>query len=153
MPISGLFSGEVVEVHFVVAWTDGYSDESPWFAVDQDHDGVVQSAAGTGDRTEPGGRVKEDIKEFMGVGKHDFWYYPGLAMAIASFWISNVPAVLLLLAASTLFLGVFLVKSTPRYLRSSELKGVTRAFGLVGNVALVLLQIGIVGVRCARLPA
>ena len=97
--------------------------------------------------------MNKDTKEFLGLGKHDFWYYPGLAMAIASFWISRAPAVLLLLAASTFFLGVFLMKSTPRFLRSPELKRSTRAFGLVGNVALVLLQIGIVGVRCARLLA
>jgi hypothetical protein len=97
--------------------------------------------------------MNEDTKEFLGFGKHDFWCYPGLAMAIASFWISTAPVVLLLLAASTLFLGIFLVKSTPRYLRSPELKAATRTFGLVGNVALVLFQIVIVGVRCARLLA
>jgi hypothetical protein len=91
------------------------------------------------------------IRAFLGIGKHDFWYYPGLAMAIASFWISAAPAVLLLLTASAVFLGIFLVKSTPRYLGSHELKGATRTFGLVGNVVLVLLHTGIMGARCARL--
>lgn len=95
--------------------------------------------------------MNEDAKEFFGVGKHDFWYYPGLAMAIASFWVSSPPAVALLLAGSTAFLAVFLLKSTPRYLRSPELKGGTRAFGLIGNAFLVLLQRVIVGVRVARL--
>lgn len=53
VPVSGMFPGEVIEVHFVVAWTDGDSHDSPstWFAVDQNHKYVVQSLAGTGDRT------------------------------------------------------------------------------------------------------
>jgi uncharacterized membrane protein len=97
--------------------------------------------------------MNEDAKEFLGIGKHDVWYYPGLVMALASFWISNALAVAVLLVASTGLLFVFLVKATPRYVNSHELKTGTRIFGIVGNVVLVALQIGIVAFRIYRLLA
>jgi hypothetical protein len=95
--------------------------------------------------------MKEDTKEFLGIGKHDFWYYPGLVAGIASFFASSPRAVVTLLAVSTLFLVIFLVKSTPRYLKSPDLQRGTRIYGLVGNVMLVLLQVGIVGYRLSIL--
>ncbi|KYG08940.1 hypothetical protein BE21_20725 [Sorangium cellulosum] len=95
--------------------------------------------------------MDENVKEFLGIGKHDFWYYPGLAMAIGSFWVSSPAAVVALLVISTGLLVVFLVKSTPRYLGSRELHRGTRVFGLVGNIFLVLMQIAIVVFRVLRL--
>lgn len=46
--VSELYPCETLEIHFLVAWTDGYSDCSPstWFAVDQNHSLVVQSLVG-----------------------------------------------------------------------------------------------------------
>lgn len=95
--------------------------------------------------------MNEDVKEFLGVGKHDFWYYPGLAAAIVSFWVVTPMTVVALLVLSIVFLVIFLAKSTPRYLNSSELQKGTRGFGLIGNVLLVILQIGIVAFRVARM--
>lgn len=45
VPIAGLCPREVLEIHFVVAWADRYSEECPstWFAVDQDHGYIVQA--------------------------------------------------------------------------------------------------------------
>ena len=94
--------------------------------------------------------MNEDAKEFLGIGKDDFWYYPGLATAIASFWVSTPATVWTLLLLSTGFLVVFLIKSTPRYLKSPDLKQGTRAFGIVGNILLVVFQIAMVGVRVMR---
>ena len=63
-------------------------------------------------------RLKEDTKEVLGIGKDDFWYYPGLVAGIASFWAARPMVVATLLLLSTGFLVVFLAKSTPRYLAS-----------------------------------
>ena len=45
VPLSHLEPQETVEVHFLVAWSEGHTDESPstWFAVEQDHKYVVES--------------------------------------------------------------------------------------------------------------
>lgn len=95
--------------------------------------------------------MNEDDKEFLGVGKHDFWYYPGLVAALVSFRVVSPSVVVALLVLSTTLLVIFLAKSTPRYLKSPELRKGTRRFGLAGNVALVILQVGIVAVRVARM--
>jgi hypothetical protein len=48
VPIAELRPQEVLEIHFIVAWSDAYSEERPstWFAVDQGHGYVVQSLEG-----------------------------------------------------------------------------------------------------------
>ena len=97
--------------------------------------------------------MNENVKELLGVGRHDFWYYPGFALALGSFWVSSPVTVVMLLVLSTAFVMVFLLKSTPRYLKPGELHTGTRVFGMVGNVVLVVLQIVMVGFRVVRLMA
>jgi hypothetical protein len=44
VPIAELYPGERLEIHFLVAWAHGVSEESPatWFAVEQKHREVVR---------------------------------------------------------------------------------------------------------------
>lgn len=94
--------------------------------------------------------MKEDTRELLGIGRDDYWYYLGIAVGVASFWVSRPLAFTALLLLSTGLVLVFLVKSTPRYLESKELSQGTRVFGLIGNAGLVILQTALIGFRLWR---
>ena len=57
---------------------------------------------------------------------------------------SSVPLVFILFAISTVFLLIFLAKSFPKYIHSSELAPFTKVFGFLGNLALIALQMVVV---------
>lgn len=97
----------------------------------------------TGERS----KLSEDAKEFLGISKEDFWYYPGLVLLVAGCFLSNVWIVGAIFLTSTVFVLVFLVKSFPKYVRSKELAAGTRAYGLLGNIALIVIQIGVILVK------
>ena len=87
-------------------------------------------------------QLSDDAKEFLGISREDFWYYPGLVLLVGGCFLSNVWIVGAMFLASTVFLVVFLAKSFPKYLRSKQLGAGTRVYGLLGNIALIVIQIG-----------
>lgn len=92
-------------------------------------------------------KLDENTKEFLGIAKDDFWYYPGLVPLVVACFLSSSTLVLVLFAISTVFLLIFLAKSFPKYIKSSQLATVTKVYGLLGNLALIVLQIVVVGTK------
>ena len=89
-------------------------------------------------------RLSEDTKEFLGISKEDFWYYPGLVLLVGACFVSNVWLIGLMFLTSTTLLLVYLFKSFPKYIHSRELSAGTRVYGFIGNVALIAIQIGVI---------
>jgi hypothetical protein len=85
-----------------------------------------------------------DLRELFGVAANDFWYYPGFLLLVAAWFVSNFWAVLVLLAVSTAFLIIYLVKSFPKFLGSSNLHIATKIYGLFGNVFLIMLHVVVI---------
>ncbi len=106
-------------------------------------DNPYQSPKEPSERTRQSGAppLDENVKEFLGIAKEDFWYYPGFVLLVVACFVSDVAVVVILFAASTVFLIVYSVKSFPKYAASKELASVTRLYGLFGNVGLILLQV------------
>lgn len=89
-------------------------------------------------------KLDANTKEFLGIAKDDFWYYPGFVLLVVACFFTNVLLVLVLFAISTAFLLIFLVKSFPKYIHSHDLAAFTKVFGIIGNLALIALQIVVV---------
>ena len=69
-------------------------------------------------------KLDENVKEFLGIAKDDFWYYPGLVLLVIGCFLPSAPLVLALFAGSTVFLLIFLAKSFPKYIQSSQLSAI-----------------------------
>jgi hypothetical protein len=82
-----------------------------------------------------------NIRELFGVAGTDFWYYPGFVLMIGALNVSGIWYVGLLFAMSTVFLLVYLKKSFPKYLGSTDLHPATKVYGLCANAFLIMLQI------------
>lgn len=92
-----------------------------------------------------------NTRELLGLGKDDHWGYLAFGLVLASFFVESVASVALLVLLGVGFLGLYLVRSTRRLLRSSELSQFVRRVGLVVNVVAVLLFFGLVFERYVRL--
>ena len=95
--------------------------------------------------------MNEDLKEYLGVGKHDWIYYPGGVLVVVGLMMRDPLWSPAAYGLSLLFLGAFLWKSYPRYAHDPDLKQTTRIFGLVGNVLLTLGHLAVCAYGLSRL--
>ena len=87
--------------------------------------------------------VSRDTREYLGMGRYDWLYYPGGILAVIGFYMSDPLWAAVTYTASLPFLAVFLWKSFPYYLSSDEVKSSTRVLGLFGNVILTGVHVSL----------
>lgn len=91
--------------------------------------------------------LSQDARELLGIGKDDWWCYLGwVPLAVACF-LDHPGAVLSLMFLSCAFVGIFLAKSYPRYLRTNELSPGVRIYCLLGNAFVIGLQVVTISVK------
>jgi hypothetical protein len=91
--------------------------------------------------------LSQDARELLGIGKDDWWCYLGwVPLAVACF-LDHQVTVLSLMFLSCAFVGIFLAKSYPRYLRTNELSPGVRIYCLMGNVFVIGLQVVTISVK------
>ena len=91
--------------------------------------------------------LSEDARELLGVGKDDWWCYIGWALLAISCFLQHPVAVISLFVVSCVFVGIFLAKSYPRYLKTNTLSPGVRIYYLLGNVFVIALQIVAMSVK------
>lgn len=92
-------------------------------------------------------KLSEDARELLGVGKDDWWCYIGWALLTVSCFLRHHVSVIALFVVSCVFVGIFLVKSYPRYLKTDSLSPGVRIYCLFGNVFVIALQIATISVK------
>jgi hypothetical protein len=89
-----------------------------------------------------------NLREMLGIAKDDIWGYLSVALLVAGCFPSNVAIVFALFAASTAFLVLYLVKSFPKCLGSSDLAPAIKVYGLISNIAWIPLHIAVIAGKC-----
>jgi hypothetical protein len=92
-------------------------------------------------------KLSEDARELLGVGKDDWWCYIGWVLLAISCFLQHPVAVILLFVVSCVFVGIFLGKSYPRYLKTNTLSHAVRIYCLFGNIFVIALQIVVMSVK------
>jgi hypothetical protein len=83
----------------------------------------------------------DDRRELLGAGKDDWWCYIGLILLMGGYSLDHSIVVIPLLTASSILVGIFLIRSYPRYLRGINLSPRVRIFCLVGNALIIAMQV------------
>lgn len=101
-------------------------------------------------KREPGksSALSEDARELLGIGKDDWWCYAGWIFLAAGCFLDNSIAILALFLVSCVFVGIFLMESYPRYVKSKQLSPWVRTLCILGNVFVIALQGVTIAIKC-----
>lgn len=87
--------------------------------------------------------MNDDVKEWLSLTKDDLWAYPGLALLAAACFLENVWVVVGLMLAAALFFTIYFVRSMRKYLFHTHLARLTRVAGMIGNLLVLVIVLGI----------